>query len=826
MLLSLWTPQLLLAESRPIEFSIAPQPLARALYQYAEQAGVQIFFSPEVLDQYQNPPLVGFYSLEDALKHLLLKTEFQYVIKDNIVVIKVEAEGPDTLKTDASQELSQVPVIDEVLVTARKHLENLQRTPLAISSFSGASLSALGAENITDIAPLTPNVQFVQDAMFSGSSSTSAVLIRGVGQLDFLITADPGVGIYVDGVYLARSTGAVLDLLDIERVEILRGPQGTLFGRNTIGGVVNVISKRPAEKLSGSLSLTLGDDQRHDLYFSVDVPLTEKLLTRFSGLRRKRDGFVDLLQYDGVELGDDDSWATRAVVSYFPTDRLSLDLSLDYTRERETGSPLIPVDIDASKRFGELFNRELSGDETCLTPTGQEHNAACFGPIQLQGVGSYASNALFLNDETDDKVDPESEFTVYGIGFTAGWDVSENLTFKSITAFRELTSSFINDLDGTQFPVFQNTNVKYDQEQFSEELQLLGRAFDRKLSWVAGLYYFREEGEQSVALRGSTFLVPPDLRTIDNESLAAFVQGTYDFSNGLHFSAGVRYTRDDKAFQQRAFDEFGVQLVVSERERLQNSQVTSLLTLAYDLADDVMAYVSYSEGFKSGGFSSRVTRPLTSLPQFGPEYVDVYEVGLKATLLNSRARFNVAAFYTDYSDIQLTVGDDNLGISRIANIGEANLQGLEIELDAVISKAVTANLALGVLKADYDSVMAGSMIPVESELPYAPEATLSAGLAWEENLSSGASLGFRLNWAYTTDIMLNTENSVEQDAYGLMSASLTYRPQRGNWLATLGVKNLTNEEYWISGAESGVVGAELVSLGRPRHVYATLKYRL
>jgi len=384
--------------------------------------------------------------------------------------------------------------LEEVVVTARKREESVQDTPIAISAFTGEGLELRGVDDLSGLNNFAPNLVLRQSPNNSGVTN-AAVYIRGIGQNDFTPVSDPGVGIYVDGVYLGRSVGAVLDLVDVERVEVLRGPQGTLFGRNTIGGAVSLTSKTPAEEFGGKIDVKVGTDDRRDIKASFDLPISDTLLTRISLASFQQDGYVTRVG-DGKDLGDDNTKAARFTALWLASDDLKITVSGDYSKDDENGPALVltgmePLNFGAAVGgppsqvlWQNTINSGVAGPpNACFLPANL-NNPGCFNQRYIQSAGG---NKNFGTDPT------ESDLESWGLSATFDWNITDDLTFKSITAYREFDGFFSNDNDGGPQRVSLLIDI-FEHEQFSQEFQLLGNAFDDRLKWILGVYYFEEEG--------------------------------------------------------------------------------------------------------------------------------------------------------------------------------------------------------------------------------------------------------------------------------------------------------------------------------------------
>jgi len=730
--------------------------------------------------------------------------------------------------------------LEEVIVTARKIEENLQDTPISVTALSGDALEDRGALNIIDAANIAPNVALGDSAGFSGSSSAPTVFIRGIGQADFLIVNDPAVGIYLDGIYVARSIGGLVDLVDLERAEILRGPQGTLFGRNTIGGAVNLISKKPDNTFNARISGTVGEDDHYEGRLAVNAPVSDQVFARFAALYRKRNGYVDAAQYDSLKLGEDDSLTVRGQLRFLPTNDLTIDVSADYTRERESPAPVIARNIGDNMRGntvsgeGEIFNTN-TGDPTCLTTAGQNTNPACYGPVHL--AGNFVSNSVWT-DEFGNRITPENELDLWGVSATVEWDSAAGV-FKSITAYREFDSVFFNDLDFSPHTVFHNINNPFDHEQFSQELQHTNSWFNDRLTTVVGLYYFEEEGIETVriARANSALDLDGNSRVIDNNSRSAYAQATFDITERLHLTGGIRYTNDTKIFTAsidfRNRADFGP---TSGRQKI--VEYSKLLTLGFDITDNHYAYFTFSDGFRDGGFPARFTGGLPDpLPSFDPEFVDSYEIGLKNTFFDKRLRANLSAFHTVYDDLQVTAtaplsGEINTTTDNLANV---TLTGVELELDAVIAENFKIDLTLGWLDDEIKELEGGALLSAgfttttDSDLPYTPKWNWNLGAIYSIPLtetSLGGELLARIDWRFVDKQVFRIENNPDafEDSYHVLNASLKYTPPDNKWELVAGVRNLTDAEYATTATFSNIPRSPSANINRPRTVYGTFRY--
>lgn len=750
----------------------------------------------------------------------------------------------------ASEQAQSGLALEEIVVTARRREENLQSVPVAVSVLTGEEMLEQGGMKIDVIGQMVPNVHFEAAGGTSGVKSP-VMFIRGMGQNDFIPVEDPAVGIYLDGVYFGRNIGSVFDLVDIERIEVLRGPQGTLFGRNTIGGAINIVSKAPRNELSGSIDISAGEEDYLETRVTVNVPMGERVAGRFSAFMRERDGYVDAVQYNNLELGNDDIWGARMRITADVTDSFSLDFAADYSKAEEAPGALSSIggigrfngqDITLGppvQLFANFWNAIYSGDPaSCTTAAGQANNTACYGPVWNTN-DPYKSNSVFT-DNAGNKVSPEQSVEVMGANLTATWQIG-GVELKSITSYREFDIDLFNDIDFSPYILFHNNHDEYSQDQFSQEFQLSGEAMDGRLNYVIGLYHFEEEGQESI-FNQITFAPPlsgpPDFffqyidRYIDNESQAIFGQVNFDLSDVLTLTVGARYTESDKSFDLDTRRRVGP---VSEQfGDLSTEETTPLLSLAWDVSDDVMLYATYSEGYRDGSYAARFTGAVpVPLPNYDPEFVTNYEIGMKSTLLDGRMRLNATAFYMDYEDMQINASSDAVAsASTKENLGDATIQGLELEMSALLTEQLSVGVNVGILDDEIDSLqgtlVSNTVVISESnDLPNTPDWTLSLMLKYEVPLNQGGRLAFRADYVAKDDYYSRAENIEETllDDYTNLNLSAKYIAPGDNWELGFGMRNATDEEYYQSATPFATFGLAFGQPVRPRTWYASFTYR-
>jgi iron complex outermembrane receptor protein len=679
--------------------------------------------------------------------------------------------------------------LQEITVTARKREENLQNTPISVSVLTASDLTQRSVSQLPDIVTFAPNLRSSGGPQ---GGSSGHYYIRGIGQLDFIASTDPGVGTYLDGVYFGRTTGAAFDLLDVDRIEVLRGPQGTLFGRNTMGGAISVVSAQPSADTHASVTLDGGSRNLYEARVSAGGALIEdRLLADVAVLGKSQEGWQRRL-IDGGTFGDERTYAARAALKWNVSEQLKVLVSLDATRGRGTGDPHYLAFADAA-RGG---HPEYVVTDPRATWSGQ------FAPDDLDVRGS-------------------SITATYSRG---------SLTLKSITAWRTLDADAGVDFDGSPFADLDQI-VLTRQSQRSQELQLSGRALGDRLSWLTGLYYFGERVSQDIPLTfyGSRIAQNNDL---SNNSYAAFSHLTYTLTERLSVSGGARFTYETK---QHAFENY-VDLGTSHDPlfaptTLRNHwhSFTPKLGVEFQATPAVLLYSSVSQGFRSGGFNGR---PLGSAEflSYEPETVTSYEVGMKSESSSRRWRFNTAAFYSRYKDIQLTMSESSpIGVIVVTgNAAGAELAGLETELSVALSERATLSTSAGYLTNEYTQLAPGAAVSPDAKLPVAPRWTFNSSIDYALPLARRGQLRGHLDYCYTSRYNFLFDNPPQswQEAYGLVNARLAFVPPSASWQVAAYVLNATDRRH--SAFREDILtsaGVAIVWPARPREWGAEIEFQ-
>ena len=690
-----------------------------------------------------------------------------------------------TLPMPSSPTLAQVEAaaLEEVIVTARKREESLQDTPISVTAFPAVAMEEANMIDLRDIGKYTPGMSFTSYGM--GSSEAGAMFLRGIGQSDHMVTTDPGVGLYIDGVYVGRNQGAALDLLDLERVEVLRGPQGTLFGKNTIGGAVNLVSRKPTGETGGHLEATAGQDGRLNAAASIEFPLGERLTFLASVLSKHRDGVGEQV-FTGSETGDEDSLSGRAQV-YWSGDASEFSLVMDASRARQAAMP---------HSFYE--HAAWLGVSTCYAQAGDDY-APCPPGTKADPFDSYSLDDL------------DTEQDLFGVSAAWEWDLSDTLTFKSITAYRDMDYLGSLEFDGAPQRI-----VYYREQggssQFSQEFRLAGVSPNSALNWIAGLYYFTEEGDNDQD-NDQFGALDHRLTEVETHSYAAFGQLTADLTDRFSSTVGLRYTQEEKDYDlvfrsldangQQALDATGQPQYVVPPTSLDDTwdALSGTLNLSYQIAEDVMVYGTYSRGFRSGGYAARPSRP-SSVGAYDPEYVNMLEFGMKALTMNERLRVNASIYRNDYKDYQAQVNRvGDLFDTRVLNAAEAEIDGIELEVTALLSPifrvdATFAYTDAEITKVDLDPSLEANFAS-GSKLPYVSKYTYSISPQFNFPFPNGGKILVRADYSYRDSFFGQIANSPfeKEDGYGLVNARVEYRSADKGWRIALYGINLADKKY-------------------------------
>jgi len=587
----------------------------------------------------------------------------------------------------SAQDAPSTGGLDEVTVTAQRREQSLQDVPIAVSAFSAEQLTS---RNIVDTYDLVRNVPNLTGNANVGVGTSSSLYIRGIGNAESIATFDVPVGTYVDDIYISRQNQNNFSMFDVERIEVLRGPQGTLFGRNTTGGAINIVMRKPGTEKKGYVEAGVGRFSLKQVRASVDVPISDRFLTKFSAYRVEDNGYATQLS-TGIDFNDRDATGARADLRFLPTDSLTADLVIEFIDDRNTNC-LNLVTADDRR----VINNRL---------------------VQGSLVGTFIGAKATLT--------PGNEATTYAYSLNVKWDINDSLSLTSITGYRDMRHEFLID-SGGELPRITTTrgftplaNLG-DHEQTSQEFKLNGTALSDTLTWVAGAYWLSEDNvtdfanANTVATTG-VFSVAAD-RTMKNglDTYAFYAQGDWQFADRWTATLGLRYTDEKKDFaidrnpgaagaalSTAAIAAAGIPLELTEQVW------TPRVALNYALNNDVSVFVAATNGFKSGGWPARATANNAFIP-FKPEKVWSYEAGMRSQFLDNTLRMNVTAFYSITEDIQIPARIDFNGVQISTTSNPADMKNTGVELDAewAPNDAFSLVAGLGLQNPEYTNIAA------------------------------------------------------------------------------------------------------------------------
>jgi iron complex outermembrane receptor protein len=727
--------------------------------------------------------------------------------------------------------LAASSLLDEVVVTAQRREELAQDIPLAVTAYTESQLEKLQVTDTLDIGQLVPNLMGHHN---TGIGTANSYFLRGLGNSESIATFDPPIGTYVDDIYVARQNANNLTLFDVDRIEVLRGPQGTLFGRNTTGGALRVILKKPAEEIGGYIEAGYGEFERKMLRGSIDLPVNDRILTKLSGYYIEDDGFVTSTTTGEDDINSERNYGVRGHVLLNITEQLAWHIAVDY------------IDTDRAN----LANYRVNGDrytDTGLSQHGRPLQGLMTGSKQNYGLGN--------------------EATSFDISSVIDWDIGDAGTLSFITGWRDLDNDYALDfLNGT--PSYGGYTIanKGNHEQFTQEVKWVADLGD-KVKYVAGFYYFDEENTTDFAEvfnLGFPFLTADRIMNNNTEAYAFYLQGDYALTDRWTLTAGVRYTDEDKDIRYTDnnpcppgdpcfIDANGdgvsdddldtANMVFLGVPTSQDKQIwTPRFVASYTATEDVNLYVSATEGFKSGGWNARGTLPELLLP-FESEEVWSYEAGMKSEWLDNRLRTNLAAFYSDVTDFQLPAGFNGpTGIVFITqNFADLEVYGLEADITYSPVDALTLFANIGLQKAEYKNLDPSIIAQQQSCI----NTTVGCGVGIVNEQGGIAdpmrtpdytlNLGFNYTWAMTPSFELVygawlysvDDHNVGSagipidlvDGYSTWTGSITLNQLDQGWSLTAECKNCNDAKMNVSEL------AGIAYIADPRTWMLRLKYK-
>ena len=794
--------------------------VAESLTQLSEQTGVQVLFSYDIVEGKKAQPLKGAYTFHELLELLLLDTGLSGSLS-NKGVLMIAAE--QSVKNDKKRKeamnnkrsalaaalmsifgVSEVtsaqpstPVtrgIEEVIVTAQKRAENLQDVPVAISVFSGDNLISFGADNAQALQNLTPGL------VFNNSSAISQPYLRGVGTRFANNGLEASIATYVDDRYIARSTATAFNFVDIERVEVLKGPQGVLFGRNAAGGAIRVITKDVTDDLEGNLTGSVGNYGYYSLSGILNLPVSDTFGARFSAVTRQRDGFADNLSPIGLsELDDEDFQAFRGKFRWDMSERIAANLSLSYWQRNDAG-----------------------GNETIDRSAPALNTGISRGGISGESLDKVAT---IINEKDDG--DEFSAQLRFDVDF-------QKFDFVSISTYSDYEMKFASDGDGTSAPVF-DSYIDENEEAYSQEFQLISNN-ESNWDWLMGTYFYKSDADYELQLDvGLPSRVSPGFQNMQTTALAVFGQTTWHRDDRWSLTIGGRWSYEEKKATTLA-SPTAITIVggIPFRDKHDWSEFTPKATIEYKL-DNSLVYFTFSRGFKSGGYN--YSAPANTVLE--PEILDMYEIGFKGDFVDQKMRLNASAYYYDYSDLQVSRAAIDAGTTVTQNASNSTVMGLDVDLIWLATENLTITAGLNILDSEYKDYpdatakvfnaaltgnpLAAGMLDVPFDanghsLLRAPDWSAFLSIAYDFHVGK-ATLPAVISYSYKDDydfdfIAHPLSMGMRQKGYGLINARVSLIFPGVNWELSVWGNNITDEEYFddLVGNSAGIRG----SYGVPR----------
>ena len=776
--------------------------------------------------------------------------------------------GAQTQPAAAAQAAAQPAdpaAIGEIIVTAQFRNQRLQDTPIAITAQTAAKLEAKSITAITDLTATAPNVNLSTATGLNGSAVNA--YIRGVGQNDSNFALEPGVGIYIDDVYYGTTFGAILDLTDLDRVEVLRGPQGTLAGKNSIGGSVKLFTKKPDASGGGFVEATTGRYGRADLRASAAFTIADGLYARISGVSKHTDGYMDLLDFGCVNPGQGidaqqsgncktgteggiDVKGIRGALRYAPDGSpLEINIVADYAKNdsEQIATKLIYANnpnirsYDATNPFAgvPLDSRFLTGAKSYTSYANYSSGGNYTTPFCAPGLGCFPYQVAPGGFQTSPKSTAEGK----GVSGTIDYKLTDTLSLKSITAYRKADGVTGIDLDGSPLEVLLQ-QFDYHHKQFTQELRLSGKVGTFADFTIGGYYYDgrdRLSGRVQIPNVQFDFLQNDPVR---NKSKSVFAHVELHPTSKLNVIGGIRYTDDSKSYLFHRLNPDGT--VPSGIPFTNNWLLVGLdgvvgtysgdridyrIGANYRFSSALMVYGQVSTGYKGGGVNPRPYVPDQVKP-FNPETITAWEGGFKSDLFDRHLRLNGAAFYNIYKNIQITryACPESLSTTcaEPANAGDAHVWGLEGEATVEPVRGLSLDGSFGYLNFKYTRVDPTTFVTLGYKAPFNPSWQASAGIQYKADLASAGTITPRLDWNYQSSFYFNSVNNPYNlvDARSLFNLRVTYESRDGDWQLSTGLTNLFNKFYYIGKSENiANYGLDTGAVGRPREWFVTVRRR-
>ncbi|MDP3737514.1 MAG: TonB-dependent receptor [Hyphomonadaceae bacterium] len=733
-------------------------------------------------------------------------------------VITCAAQGAafaQTSEPQAEQERSDV-----VIVTAQRRSEDLQDTPVAVTALTADSLEQLNVSNTADLMQVVPSLQVSTQTAGNGGGSATFFL-RGMGQQRSGNGSEPAIGVYVDDFYYPSLQGNLFDIIDVSQVEVLRGPQGTLFGRNTIGGAIRYTTREPELGEFGvNAKATLGTFNRMDVSGAINVPLGDIAALRLTAGSNARDGYVHV-QSGGKDAGGTTTDVLRLQLKVEPTDYLRIDISGQTSSSQLDGftytvpGPLTPVPPapGATPTLPFIWNATVAPRIGAPRYT-DALKSTCFYCEPGTGRREFAN-------------------TDYSNAFaTIAWDISDDLTLKSLTGWQKIKTLSSSDLDSTPLPIFLGGIARSSTEAFSQEFQLNGQAIDDRLNYVGGVYYYTQLDPSYLPVaRNVTLGAPASNITLEDRktiSMAAYIDGSFDITDQLSVLAGFRHSEDRK----KVYTSTEARALLSALEKKFASD-TYRVGLMYDWTPDFMTYANVATGFRAGGFNPYNALLTPANQPFDPEESTSYEVGSRMQFFDGRLTFNPTVFYVDWDKIQVQsvrIIDVNTGAGAVVlqNAGTARSKGAELEWSGEVTDDFRLFGSIAYLDIKYLDVGSAQGITLATKPQRAPELTYSVGAAHTFTLGDGGRIVSSLNYGFQDDQFSTPTDSDKLllPSYALLSARIEFTIPDEHLSIALFATNLTDEEYYVGGVNYySNVGAAHYDVGRPREIGVTAQFK-
>ncbi|MEZ5572824.1 MAG: TonB-dependent receptor [Halioglobus sp.] len=690
--------------------------------------------------------------------------------------------------------------LEEIIVTARKREESVQDVPIAVTALSAAELSRSSIRDLRDVTAYVPNLLVDKVTALQGGA---AIAIRGVSYQEIDKSLDPGIGVLLDDVYLGTNAGQILENFDIERLEVLRGPQGTLFGKNTIGGAIAIFRTEPTKEFGGKVQGTAGDFGRQDLRGLLNLPMTENGGVKLWAAKLKSDGYIRNTTF-GDDVGGQNYEDAGATIAYAFTDDFDLKFTYERTQDKS--------DVGAWANFNKYFDEfpyptaDAPADLAGLLPYVDSGFTDLTGFRQFDAGSDENHNSQNGRNDGDTNQDYYNLTLNYAMG---DWFLTAITGYINRNEFGRL------EYDANHFE-FLTVESSTDYQQFSQEIRVNGSIGNVELT--SGLYYWDSDYDtDSVTYYLFEWLAElPDgsVGTIsqhgETESWAAFTSADWSLTEKLTLSAGVRYT-----YEEKTLEPVGQQFFLADGTPLQPpvsavhadadwDKWSPRIGAQYAFTDDMMAYTSFSQGFKSGGFFGRITSG-SNIRKFNPEEVNTYEIGLKSTWWEQRLRVNAAIFSSDYKDKQeeIIVSDPNGNVDTVVvNASDASMDGAELEVSALVYEGLTVFVQGGYLDASYDEFLIDNIpgVPTDGstlDMRNAPEYTFGTGLNYVHPLFGHSEMAYDLtyNWRDSYVTIFNNDPLGQKDAAGFWNANIDYRYKDMLTVSVYG-RNLGDERYY------------------------------